>query len=252
MIRLLVTAGRGPAECRVAVVNTLAAMAREADASGLGLDVAAGPDSDGHGPASRSRWSPGPAPRCLRRGGAAPFNGPPKARCVRCTSAGTGSSRSWCFRWRALARRRLSIGARSVSKRSGRAAPAVSTRTRPSPPCALCMCRAVLQSWRGTPARSIETRQSRWNGWRRCCGRRRTSPRPPTNARSIRIMTDWSGGTRSGASGAERSRPGNSEHVAQPAAAAVYRGREPLPLDGLFGRLVQVRRLRAHCRGDDA
>ncbi len=52
MIRLLVTAGRGPAECRIAVANTLAAMAREAETSGLDLDVAAGPDPDGHGPAS--------------------------------------------------------------------------------------------------------------------------------------------------------------------------------------------------------
>jgi peptide chain release factor len=52
VIRLLVTAGRGPAECRIAVVNTLAAMAREAETSGLDLDVAAGPDLDGHGPAS--------------------------------------------------------------------------------------------------------------------------------------------------------------------------------------------------------
>ena len=52
MIRILVTAGRGPAECRIAVVNTLAAMAREAETAGLGLDVAPGPDPDGHGPAS--------------------------------------------------------------------------------------------------------------------------------------------------------------------------------------------------------
>jgi peptide chain release factor len=52
VIRLLVTAGRGPAECRIAVAHTLAAMAREAETSGLGLDVATGPDPDGHGPAS--------------------------------------------------------------------------------------------------------------------------------------------------------------------------------------------------------
>jgi peptide chain release factor len=52
VIRLLVTSGRGPAECRIAVVNTLAEMAREAEMSGLDLDVATGPDPDGHGPAS--------------------------------------------------------------------------------------------------------------------------------------------------------------------------------------------------------
>jgi peptide chain release factor len=60
VIRLLVTAGRGPAECRIAVVNTLAAMAREADVSGLGLDVAAGTDPDGHGPASAVAVVSGP------------------------------------------------------------------------------------------------------------------------------------------------------------------------------------------------
>jgi peptide chain release factor len=52
VIRLLVTAGRGPAECRIAVVNTLAAMAHEAEASELDFDVAPGADPDGHGPAS--------------------------------------------------------------------------------------------------------------------------------------------------------------------------------------------------------
>jgi peptide chain release factor len=52
VIRLLVTAGRGPAECRIAVANTLTAMAREAETSGLDLDVAMGRDPDGQGPAS--------------------------------------------------------------------------------------------------------------------------------------------------------------------------------------------------------
>jgi peptide chain release factor len=60
MIRLLVTAGRGPAECRIAVAHTLAAMACEAEASGLDLDVAAGPDPDGHGPASAIAAVSGP------------------------------------------------------------------------------------------------------------------------------------------------------------------------------------------------
>jgi peptide chain release factor len=60
VIRLLVTAGRGPAECRIAAGNTLAAMAREAEASGLALDVAAGPDPDGHGPASAIAVVSGP------------------------------------------------------------------------------------------------------------------------------------------------------------------------------------------------
>lgn len=52
MIRLLVTSGRGPAECRIAVAKVLAAMKREAEAAGLDLDAAAGPSPDGYGPGS--------------------------------------------------------------------------------------------------------------------------------------------------------------------------------------------------------
>jgi peptide chain release factor len=52
MIRLLLSSGRGPAECRIALARALDVMRREADAAGLALDVAAGPNPDGHGPAS--------------------------------------------------------------------------------------------------------------------------------------------------------------------------------------------------------
>jgi peptide chain release factor len=52
MTRLLLTSGRGPAECRIALARTLTILGREAEAAGLELDVATGPDPDGHGPAS--------------------------------------------------------------------------------------------------------------------------------------------------------------------------------------------------------
>jgi peptide chain release factor len=52
MIRLLLTSGRGPAECRIALARVLEVLAREAEAAGLDLDVAMGPNPDGHGPAS--------------------------------------------------------------------------------------------------------------------------------------------------------------------------------------------------------
>lgn len=52
MIRLLITSGRGPAECRIALAKALEVMRREADAALIDLDVAAGPDPDGRGPAS--------------------------------------------------------------------------------------------------------------------------------------------------------------------------------------------------------
>jgi peptide chain release factor len=52
MIRLLLTSGRGPGECRLALAKTLAAMAREAEAAGVELATAAGADPDGQGPAS--------------------------------------------------------------------------------------------------------------------------------------------------------------------------------------------------------
>jgi peptide chain release factor len=52
MIRLLLTSGRGPGECRMALARALEVLSREAGAAGLDLDVATGPNIDGHGPAS--------------------------------------------------------------------------------------------------------------------------------------------------------------------------------------------------------
>ena len=52
MIRLLVSSGRGPAECRIAVANVIAALTAEAVALGLDVDCLQAPDPDGHGPAS--------------------------------------------------------------------------------------------------------------------------------------------------------------------------------------------------------
>ena len=52
MRRFLVTSGRGPAECRIAVAHVLEAMAKQAVAAGLDLDVAYGAEPDRHGPAS--------------------------------------------------------------------------------------------------------------------------------------------------------------------------------------------------------
>jgi peptide chain release factor len=40
MIRLLLTSGRGPAECRIALTKTLRILASEADAAGITVDVA--------------------------------------------------------------------------------------------------------------------------------------------------------------------------------------------------------------------
>jgi peptide chain release factor len=50
--RLLMTSGRGPAECRIALGNALAVMAKEACEAGLDLDVAHGGTPDKNGPAS--------------------------------------------------------------------------------------------------------------------------------------------------------------------------------------------------------
>jgi len=52
MIRLLITSGRGPAECRIAVANAITTLTAEADTLGLDVDCLQGPDTDGHGPAS--------------------------------------------------------------------------------------------------------------------------------------------------------------------------------------------------------
>jgi peptide chain release factor len=52
MIRLLLTSGRGPAECRIALVKAIATLTTEATSLGLDVDCLEGPDADGHGPAS--------------------------------------------------------------------------------------------------------------------------------------------------------------------------------------------------------
>lgn len=52
MIRLLVTSGRGPAECRIAVRGVLQALARDAHERGLSVDIVESLDPDGHGPVS--------------------------------------------------------------------------------------------------------------------------------------------------------------------------------------------------------
>jgi peptide chain release factor len=52
MTSLLLTSGRGPAECRIALGKVLAVMAAEAVAAGLDLDVATGSAPDAHGPGS--------------------------------------------------------------------------------------------------------------------------------------------------------------------------------------------------------
>jgi len=52
MIRLLLTSGRGPAECRIALTRTLDILVNEAEAVGVTVDVTVGPDPDGYGPAS--------------------------------------------------------------------------------------------------------------------------------------------------------------------------------------------------------
>lgn len=52
MIRLLLSAGRGPVECRIALSHVLEALRREACAANLGIDIVTGRDRDGLGPAS--------------------------------------------------------------------------------------------------------------------------------------------------------------------------------------------------------
>jgi peptide chain release factor len=51
-VRLLITSGRGPAECRIAVAKTLRVMAREASELDLDFDIVEGENPDGHGPLS--------------------------------------------------------------------------------------------------------------------------------------------------------------------------------------------------------
>lgn len=52
MIRLLISTGRGPAECRIALVKLLKVMKAEAEQNGVAIDILWGVTSDAHGPAS--------------------------------------------------------------------------------------------------------------------------------------------------------------------------------------------------------
>jgi peptide chain release factor len=52
MIRLLVTSGRGPAECRIAVAHALQRLAAEAEAMDCDCAIAEDDHADTHGPAS--------------------------------------------------------------------------------------------------------------------------------------------------------------------------------------------------------
>ncbi|WP_257167408.1 peptide chain release factor H [Bradyrhizobium sp. SRS-191] len=66
MRRLLLTSGRGPAECRIAVAHSLTRLSREADAAECGYAIAPG-DTDRHGPASALVVLDGPAADDLAR-----------------------------------------------------------------------------------------------------------------------------------------------------------------------------------------
>ena len=52
MTRLVLTSGRGPAECRIALIGILERMVQEAETLGITLDIAEGHAPDKHGPAS--------------------------------------------------------------------------------------------------------------------------------------------------------------------------------------------------------
>ena len=52
MTRLVLTSGRGPAECRLALAGILKVMIKEAETYGIALDIAEGHAPDKHGPAS--------------------------------------------------------------------------------------------------------------------------------------------------------------------------------------------------------
>lgn len=69
MIRLLLTSGRGPGECRIALARTLGVLASEAEATGLDFDVATGSNADGRADrAANTKTRPrAPSGRCTTR-----------------------------------------------------------------------------------------------------------------------------------------------------------------------------------------
>ena len=135
MTRLLLTSGRGPAECRIALAHALKAMAREAEAAGLGARRRrrSGPGRAGSG-LGRRRGDPGRGRRGLRPeldrlgavDGAKPGPAPSQAQELVHRRDGAGGAR-----WRAP---RRSIRPKCGSRRSAREVRAASIRTPPTAP----------------------------------------------------------------------------------------------------------------------
>ena len=157
MIRLLFTSGRGPEECRIALAKALAVFAREAEAAGLDVEVAAGPDPDGHGPASAIARLEGRARRHSRRPGSGR-----SCWVARSPLRPHHKRKNWFIgvfelEPRAIERGRAQSRATCASRRSVPVDPVASTRTRPRAPSGRCMSQRGSLSSRATDARSTST-----------------------------------------------------------------------------------------------
>jgi peptide chain release factor len=167
MIRLLFTSGRGPAECRIAVGKAVAALAAEAASLGLETDCLEGPNTDGHGPASAI---------VVIHGGVAAAFARPWVGAIQWVAQSPlrphHKRKNWfigVFELPALPDAPKTLAVQDVRFEAFRAGgPGGQHRTRPRALCAPPTSLAASLSWRGTSARSTETRHWHWSGSRRC------------------------------------------------------------------------------------
>jgi hypothetical protein len=158
MIRLLLTSGRGPAECRIALRKTLGILVKEAEIAGVTVDVTVDPDWDGQGPASAITIIEGEGEEAFVTTWIGSI-----LWVVQSPLRSHHKRKNWfigVFRLEGphLSRYR-SNWPTCASKRSVPAARAASTRTRPRARCGRCMRR---QGWlwsRARIAHSIATKQ---------------------------------------------------------------------------------------------
>ena len=154
MKRLVITSGRGPAECRIALSKALAVMRTEAEGLGLSADVVEGPAPDARGPGSAlviiDGDDDGTAAFVQRWAGSVLWVAQSPVRRHH-------RRKNWFVGVSELAPGRGGAGGSEL--RAG------SIRTRPTALCGRRMCRAASPWSRARNGRSIATRRWRCGVW---------------------------------------------------------------------------------------
>jgi peptide chain release factor len=187
MIRLLFTSGRGPAECRIAVRKAVATLAAEAAVLGLETDCLEGPNADGHGPASAIVVVHGDAAAAFAR----PWIG--AIQWVAQSPLRPHHKRkNWfigVFELSALPDAPKALAVQDIRFDAFRAGgPGGQHQNKTESAVRATTSRAASPSWRGTSARSTETRRWPWSELPRCSGCRASCKQSPRRTMRMRRM----------------------------------------------------------------